>query len=112
MPYPGGKNGAGVYQQIINRMPPHSVYIEPFLGGGAIMRLKRPAALNIGIDRDPRVIAHFCSSSDASSGDGSASTIVGSGAARSLHDNGSHRQERRVWPENAQFRFECADALV
>jgi len=46
MPYPGGKSGAGVYQTIINRMPPHRVYIEPFLGGAAIMRLdsaSRPA---------------------------------------------------------------------
>lgn len=52
MTYPGGKNGAGVYQRIINLMPPHEVYIEPFLGGAAIMRLKRPASLNIGIDLD------------------------------------------------------------
>lgn len=59
MSYPGGKNGAGVYQTIINRMPPHSVYIEPFLGGGAILRLKEPAALNIGIDLDSAVIARF-----------------------------------------------------
>jgi DNA adenine methylase len=34
MGYPGGKSGAGVYQTIINLMPPHTVYIEPFLGGG------------------------------------------------------------------------------
>jgi DNA adenine methylase len=33
-------------------MPPHDVYIEPFLGGGALMRHKRPAAVNIGIDLD------------------------------------------------------------
>lgn len=59
MPYPGGKNGAGVYQAIINRMPPHRVYIEPFLGGGAIMRLKRPAAVNIGMDLDAQVIQDF-----------------------------------------------------
>lgn len=52
MTYPGGKNGSGVYQAIINLMPPHRVYIEPFLGGGAIMRLKRPAIANIGIDSD------------------------------------------------------------
>src|SRR5579883_3303215 len=50
--YPGGKAGDGVFQRIINLMPPHQVYIEPFFGGGAIMRLKRPARVNIGIDRD------------------------------------------------------------
>jgi DNA adenine methylase len=48
--YPGGKNGSGVYQRIICLMPPHQVYIEPFLGGGAVMRHKRPAAVNIGVD--------------------------------------------------------------
>jgi len=57
MTYPGGKNGAGVYQTIINLMPPHQTYIEPFLGGGAIMRLKRPAALNIGLDLQAAVLA-------------------------------------------------------
>ena len=35
--YPGGKSGSGVYQQLINLMPPHKIYIEAFLGGGAIM---------------------------------------------------------------------------
>jgi len=54
--YPGGKNGSGVYQRIISQMPPHEVYIEPFLGAGAIMRLKRPAKLNIGIDLDSRAL--------------------------------------------------------
>jgi hypothetical protein len=57
--YPGGKNGAGVFQKIINLMPPHQTYIEPFLGSGAVMRLKRPAALNIGIDLEPAAIARF-----------------------------------------------------
>lgn len=54
--YPGGKNGEGVWQKIINLMPPHRVYIEPFLGSGAIMRMKRPAERNIGADLDPRVV--------------------------------------------------------
>ena len=48
--YPGGKNGAGVYQQIINRIPPHEVYLEPFLGSGAIMRHLAPAQSAIGVD--------------------------------------------------------------
>jgi len=33
MGYAGGKGRDGVYQAIINQMPPHGVYIEPFLGG-------------------------------------------------------------------------------
>ncbi len=57
--YPGGKNGSGVYQTIINLMPPHDTYIEPFLGAGAVMRMKRPATRNIGIDRDPAALEHF-----------------------------------------------------
>lgn len=55
--YPGGKGQAGVYQAIICQIPPHRVYLEPFLGGGAIMRLKAPAAISIGVDVDPGVIA-------------------------------------------------------
>jgi DNA adenine methylase len=54
--YPGGKSGSGVFQAIINQLPPHRVYIEPFLGSGAIMRLKRPAIASIGIDSDADVI--------------------------------------------------------
>lgn len=57
--YPGGKGGAGVYQTIINQIPPHKIYIEPFLGGGAILRHKRPARHNIGIDQNPTVIAEW-----------------------------------------------------
>ena len=59
MTYPGGKNGAGVYQRIISLMPPHQTYIEPFLGGGAIMRLKRPAEKNIGLDLDLQAVSSF-----------------------------------------------------
>lgn len=56
MTYPGGKNGAGVYQRIISHMPPHAVYIEAFLGSGAIIRNKRPAGRNIGIDPSQKAI--------------------------------------------------------
>lgn len=58
MAYPGGKNGAGVYQALINLIPPHDVYIETHLGGGAIMQNKRPARVSIGIDIDVNV-AHM-----------------------------------------------------
>jgi DNA adenine methylase len=51
MSYPGGKNGSGVAQTIINLMPPHDVYIEAFLGSGAVLRAKCPArSYTVGID--------------------------------------------------------------
>jgi hypothetical protein len=55
--YPGGKGKC--FQRLINLMPPHDVYIESHLGGGAVLRNKRPAEVNIGIDIDPRVIQHW-----------------------------------------------------
>jgi DNA adenine methylase len=57
MTYPGGKGGAGVAQLIINQQPPHSHYVEPFFGGGAVMLMKRPAFWNTGIDLEPSTIA-------------------------------------------------------
>src|SRR5258706_12409623 len=54
--YPGGKGADGVYQTIINHLPPHEVFISGCLGNCAVMRFKRPAALNIGIDADREVI--------------------------------------------------------
>src|SRR5688500_11067099 len=54
--YRGGKAGAGVWQKLINLMPPHTTYIEPFLGHGAILLHKRPAHDNIGLDLDPQAV--------------------------------------------------------
>src|SRR3990167_3557767 len=59
MKYPGGKNGEGTYQWIINHMPPHETYIEGFVGSGAIMKLKKPAHTSIVIDRDSRMLEPF-----------------------------------------------------
>lgn len=56
MQYPGGKNLNGVYQRLINQIPPHRTYIETHLGSGAIMRHKRPAAVNVGVDLDGRAL--------------------------------------------------------
>lgn len=54
MHYQGGKGQ--VFKKIINLMPPHEVYIETHLGSGAVMRNKRPAGRNIGIEIDPQII--------------------------------------------------------
>lgn len=57
MRYPGGKGKC--YQHLINLMPPHETYIEAFLGGGAVLRHKRPAAQNIGIELDSRMVKRW-----------------------------------------------------
>jgi site-specific DNA-adenine methylase len=57
MRYPGGKFRC--FQKLINLIPPHRVYIETHLGGGAVLRNKAPAGINIGVDRDPFVIARI-----------------------------------------------------
>lgn len=59
MIYPGGKNGYGMYQKIINQIPRHDKYIELFLGSGSILRHKRPAQQNTGVDIDPHPINIF-----------------------------------------------------
>jgi DNA adenine methylase len=51
--FDGGKNGDGVYQAIMNQMPPHKRYVELFLDSGAIMRRKRPAETNLAVEIDP-----------------------------------------------------------
>jgi DNA adenine methylase len=57
MQYPGGKFRC--YQKLINLIPAHRVYIETHLGGGAVLRHKTPAEINIGVDIDPAVICGF-----------------------------------------------------
>jgi DNA adenine methylase len=57
--YFGSKATSGLCQPLIAMMPPHDVYIETHLGGGAIMKRKPPALHNIGIDRNERALARF-----------------------------------------------------
>ena len=40
-------------------MPPHSVYIESHLGGGALMKRKPTGVRSIGIDRDAQALEAF-----------------------------------------------------
>ncbi len=59
MGYSGSKAAPGLCQAIISLMPPHSVYIEAFPGGGAIMKRKPPAERSTGIDLDPAAVGSF-----------------------------------------------------
>lgn len=54
--YRGNKSINGLYQFIINQIPPHKIYYEMFLGSGAILRHKRQAAITYGIDCNGSVI--------------------------------------------------------
>ena len=57
--YFGSKATSGLCQPIIALMPPHDIYIESHLGGGAIMQRKPPALRNIGIDLNRRALEKF-----------------------------------------------------
>lgn len=70
MTYPGGKSGSGVYQTIINQIPPHELYIEPFFGGGGVFKNIRRALSSIVIDIDAAVL-------DAAAGEPGVTTISG-----------------------------------
>lgn len=54
MHYPGGK--AKTFHHVVNLIPPHRVYIEPFLGLGSVMKAKRRAEIEFGIDLDERAL--------------------------------------------------------
>ena len=64
--YVGGKNGAGVYQTIINRVPVHDLYVEAFAGSAAIYRKKAPAASSILVERDPGQVSRLAVLASAS----------------------------------------------
>ena len=53
--YPGGKSGSGIYQRLINLIPPHDLLIVPFAGHCGIVRNLKPAEHTIVIDLNPDV---------------------------------------------------------
>jgi len=57
MQFSGGKGIT--FKRLVNRMPPHEVFIETHLGGGAVIRNKRPSRRNIGIEIDPKVLVKW-----------------------------------------------------
>ena len=59
MGYFGSKATSGLCQALIALMPPHSVYIESHLGGGALMKRKPTGVRSIRIDRDAQALEAF-----------------------------------------------------
>jgi len=58
-PWFGSKATSGLWQALVSLMPPHAVYIETHLGGGAVMKRKPGALRNIGIDLNGRALGSF-----------------------------------------------------
>lgn len=55
--YYGGK--VGLARRIVDLMPAHRVYMEPFLGSGAVLFAKRPAVHEIVNDLDGNVVTFY-----------------------------------------------------
>lgn len=62
----GGKQASGSYQQIINQIRPHDIYMELFLFNGTVYRFKKPATQSYLNDLNPQVISDWknCCSAD------------------------------------------------
>lgn len=110
MKYKGGKNNAGVYQRLITLMPPHRLYVEAFLGSGAILRRKRPAERSIGIELDRKVIAeirdwipaeHFEPSKINAEWDGVGPLPGGGGTSLYYHVPGADRTNLNIYNVDA-----------
>jgi DNA adenine methylase len=112
-----------VYQRLICQMPPHSVYIEPFLGSGAILRLKRPAEVNIAMDLSATAIEKWRAAAvivgdgdgdvfTVGNGDASSSNVeIGDAGSRTpspipAMTTGAHRH-----PQRCQLEVTVGDAL-
>ena len=102
--YPGGK--ARLYQWLINQIPPHSVFISTHLGNCAVMRFKRPARQNIGIDLDPAVIQMWLTRADTAGAidipDGAAAApeLAMVASTSTTSDAGLHQHNQRCTPAN------------
>ncbi len=55
----GGKSGNGTYQNIINHIPPHKIYVAPFAGHDGIFQKKLPCPISILNDKDAAVIERW-----------------------------------------------------
>lgn len=110
--YLGAKNGSGVYQTIINLLPPHDTYIELFLGTGAVMKRKAPASRQIGIDLNRECIDGFESEHDVEllnvcAFDFMRSFDFSSSGRTVIYADPTYVRETRT--SNARYKFELTD---
>lgn len=104
--YFGGKGGEGVWQTIINQMPPHDLFIEAFAGSAAITRFKRPATSTICIDADAAV----CRSLHGRFADAAGAIVICADAVSWLKSNRGTFTERTLIYCDPPYLFDCRDS--
>lgn len=57
--YPGGKGSDGIYQQIINHIPPHKIFVSAFAGKCGIFRNIMRTSTTVLNDRDPEILKYW-----------------------------------------------------
>ncbi|WP_113636066.1 DNA adenine methylase [Nubsella zeaxanthinifaciens] len=57
--YNGGKAGNGTYQQIINQIPKHRIYVEPMVGNGGVLHNLKLPSITVINDLDGSVIEKY-----------------------------------------------------
>ena len=114
MGYFGLKATSGLCQALIALMPPHSVYIESHLGGGALMKRKPTGVRSIGIDRDAQALEAFACDYPVELVPGCAHAFLasfrfwaGAGLQRSPYLHATRRSARRY-----RFDYEEVDHVA
>jgi len=103
MSWPGGKGADGVYQRLISQIPPHQVYIEGCLGGGAILKHKKPARVSLAFDLDGAALDSF---------DSGGLTTQGVSVNRSKHRWGDPMAYLELWKYSPEPVVELIEADV
>jgi len=108
----GSRGTTGLSQATVAAMPAHDVYIEPFPGGGAIMRRRPPAMRSIGIDPNRRSVDGFACGYPVEPRHGCALGFLGTFPFRGrglVHRDPPHVLPTRRGPRRHRFDFTDGD---
>lgn len=102
-------------ERIINLIPPHEVYIEPFAGSAAIARHKRPAAKTVLVEKHDRAasnlacldaeVVHGCGLEYLESYPFTGREFVYCDPPYVLSTRGGRRYYAHEWPDEMHVRF-------
>ncbi len=96
---------------LLGLQPPHDLYIESHLGGGALMQRKAPALRSIGIDRDRRALDGFACACPVELIHGCAHAFLATFAFRGtelVYSDPPHLRATRL--SDRRHRHDCSEA--